>query len=226
MPSRYISPKEEKPSVGANQCDCLKPVCKLVPNCETAHSWSYRTMLVGRLVLRWPVQSLPIWLRHLSVWMPIKDFPVLGLDGPLRSDGSGSHSPEFVGYSGRRLPHCRTPEQLCPQTVHLQSPCKEITQIVKKLPNSSVLTVVELKASNLKLEIMQRKFWKLFWSKYFNNCNYAIRYTTITNLRKNLQIKDEVVIILLLDAIMQPHCKTRWILLEYVHNETLTSHYR
>ena len=132
-----ISPTEEKSSVEANQCDCLKPVCKLVPNCETAHSWSYRTMLVGRLVLRWPVQSLPIWLRHLSVWMPIKDFPVLGLDGPLRSDGSGSHSPEFVGYSGRRLPHCRTPERLCPQTVHLQSPCKEITQIVKKPPNSA-----------------------------------------------------------------------------------------
>ena len=69
--------------------------------------------------------------------MPIKDFPVLGLDGPLRFDGSGSHSPEFVGYSGRRLPHCRTPERLCPQKVHLQSPCKEITQIVKKLPNSA-----------------------------------------------------------------------------------------
>ena len=132
-----ISPTEEKSCVEANQCDCLKPVRKLVPNCETAHSWSYRTMLVGRLVLRWPVQSLPIWLRHLSVWMPIKDFPVLGLDGPLRFDGSGSHSPEFVGYSGRRLPHCRTPERLCPQKVHLQSPCKEITQIVKKLSNSA-----------------------------------------------------------------------------------------
>ena len=137
MSSSRYTPMVEKPGVEANQCDCLKPVCKLVPNCETAHSWSYRTMLVGRLVLRWPVQSLPIWLRHLSVWMPIKDFPVLGLDGPLRFDGSGSHSPEFVGYSGRHLPHCRTPERLCPQTVHLQSPWKEITQIVKKLPNSA-----------------------------------------------------------------------------------------
>ena len=89
--------------------------------------------------------------------MPIKDFPVLGLDGPLRFDGSGSHSPEFVGYSGRRLPHCRTPERLCPQKVHLQSPCKEITQIVKKnylIQNLSVLTVVELNAPDLKLEIM------------------------------------------------------------------------
>ena len=95
-------------------------------------SISYRTMPVGRLVLLWPVQSLPIWLRHLSVWMPIKDFPALDLDGPLHFDGSGSHSPKFVGYSGTRQPRCRTLERLCPQKVHLRSPWK-ITQISNSL---------------------------------------------------------------------------------------------